>query len=1309
MADSLRQAAVKPSPLRDINSPTKLKTLAQYFFDRPKDERPLGLLSVDIVLVYTYQTEEQNLFIFEEKPKPGQRVQADGEKRTGRLSTEDVRSLRSHAESTSVNSPLRLHRIPEGASLPSHVDSKAGRTSIGTRDIGTTRKESHEGDTRRLEVPPSRERSKSPSGGKQPIRRVHWIRDKTMLGGQVPESRVLGLGYQVSEGNWGIDFSSAATDLKGFLSHRDKLRGRALVLIGHAYGSFIIQRALEDPEIRSWGLYSTMAGVIFLGIPSDKSNSSPEKKRFQPLGPAMVKDSIQMTARRQPFPIFCFNGKDNQHVPHNNNPVSSPEVPSLDRVIKQGKNSCGYIWPLPDDFSTGIRFPGPKNSTFKLLTDCIVHFAESWHFFNAVQEDNLSKVEFLLDRGVHIERKDQTGQTALHKAVQHKRLKTIRNLIMHGANVDTRDRDGKTPLRFAVENPDAEIVEFLLQQNANIDSGDREAVGSLPEESDDVRALLSRPPLRDGGGGGGSFTDMRSSPIKRRLQATPSAELFDLTISEVFAFTKPDDPTAKLWKFFPVGHPISDTIYGEGDLETLASDKRDQSVNGNLFCRWYHIPANNMLWVQDLFEKLGFSHEPQWSGYRQDNDIPHSRSIIPHAAKHRMKKSDNTDYVTYSLFMPYVSYEKQSRQLQFSSFIKEVHEETKGSLSTRHQGFSGANREGPLDSPDDTSVTGTPSEVSATQQYSWKVLDAPSEDGSDAMPSRKNSSTTFFDLSHQLLIKEFLHKYKPLHLRRTLDQYHYYMLSDTVTRDQDQVVTRWFRETKKRDEGTTKNKDKFRKRELIRWFQRFKREHAEVKRGGATDWVRALWRKLWLGPTHWIGQNAYQEKESDDEPELPPDLEIEDLDYVSEVAEHNMLMVDQLWLWIIIGGPGKPDTVISCFPNRQGEDSEDADDLRTQVLNRPKGSTAITTTGELVSRIIATCSGAFHRSQKAEMLQFAQYFESSIGRVGHKETTLFKEFQNSQETVDRLNEISTLCKIDLKKEKTMVFDNMQSIATETALLAEVKDILDEIGIIMSVLYVQKSIIAEPMLQELSDTSPGHEASKTINVAIEDFTAMRERAREVLKSVNNLLDLKQKQANVSEARSARERAQETARQGIVILMFTVITIIFAPLSFITSFLSLGVTQFPKDKTSGETSWPLSLVCAFIFGISFAFSLPLMALAFQVESISTLWHERLKGRLAVNLPPQPPPLEKRRFDDSMSFHPDSLMSTGETLLGNGGNSDFYSHDSFKENASSGRRGNLFGSEWNPTWRRRRNHPDSRFGDEENGDFDGPQARG
>src|SRR4051812_19875699 len=36
------------------------------------------------------------------------------------------------------------------------------------------------------------------------------------------------------------------------------------------------------------------------------------------------------------------------------------------------------------------------------------------------------------------------------------------------------------------------------------------------------------------------------------------------------------------------------------------------------------------------------------------------------------------------------------------------------------------------------------------------------------------------------------------------------------------------------------------------------------------------------------------------------------------LKSHNMLMVDQLWMWIIKGRDDESDTVISSFPSRQG-------------------------------------------------------------------------------------------------------------------------------------------------------------------------------------------------------------------------------------------------------------------------------------------------------------------------------------------------------------------------------------------------------
>ncbi|OTA97352.1 hypothetical protein M434DRAFT_299245 [Hypoxylon sp. CO27-5] len=86
----------------------------------------------------------------------------------------------------------------------------------------------------------------------------------------------------------------------------------------------------------------------------------------------------------------------------------------------------------------------------------------------------------------------------------------------------------------------------------------------------------------------------------------------------------------------------------------------------------------------------------------------------------------------------------------------------------------------------------------------------------------------------------------------------------------------------------------------------------------------------------------------------------------------------------------------------------------------------------------------------------------------------------------------------------------------------------------------------------------------------------------------LLDLKQKQASISEAFSARkqtensahyaqkqaEQAEETAKQGRTLLLFTVVTILFLPLSFMAAFFAINIDVFPKSATGSlELSYVL----------------------------------------------------------------------------------------------------------------------------------------
>lgn len=66
--------------------------------------------------------------------------------------------------------------------------------------------------------------------------------------------------------------------------------------------------------------------------------------------------------------------------------------------------------------------------------------------------------------------------------------------------------------------------------------------------------------------------------------------------------------------------------------------------------------------------------------------------------------------------------------------------------------------------------------------------------------------------------------------------------------------------------------------------------------------------------------------------------------------------------------------------------------------------------------------------------------------------------------------------------------------------------------------------------------------------LEEIAELDKEAERVQKAVSNvsdfshsniLLDLKQKQANISEAKSGRKLAEDTSRQGNTILVFTVV--------------------------------------------------------------------------------------------------------------------------------------------------------------------------
>ncbi|KAH7357602.1 hypothetical protein BKA66DRAFT_242645 [Pyrenochaeta sp. MPI-SDFR-AT-0127] len=162
-----------------------------------------------------------------------------------------------------------------------------------------------------------------------------------------------------------------------------------------------------------------------------------------------------------------------------------------------------------------------------------------------------------------------------------------------------------------------------------------------------------------------------------------------------------------------------------------------------------------------------------------------------------------------------------------------------------------------------------------------------------------------------------------------------------------------------------------------------------------------------------------------------------------------------------------------------------------------------------------------------------------------------------------------------------------------------------------------------------------------------------------------MDLKQKAANAWEAREARKTTVAASKQGNTVLVFTVVTIIFLPLSFMSSFFAIGIAAFPRDPGSGEINWPLGTVTGLLFGISLSVSIPLIIFALNMECFSTAYREIRHNYLArigiksiAYLPPLAPSedpgsyrkrwtemLHKSRHeymkDDDKAFGPDDIL--------------------------------------------------------------------
>ncbi|RMZ89162.1 hypothetical protein DV736_g3603, partial [Chaetothyriales sp. CBS 134916] len=296
-----------------------------------------------------------------------------------------------------------------------------------------------------------------------------------------------------------------------------------------------------------------------------------------------------------------------------------------------------------------------------------------------------------------------------------------------------------------------------------------------------------------------------------------------------------------------------------------------------------------------------------------------------------------------------------------------------------------------------------------------------------------------------------------------------------------------------------------------------------------------------------------------------------------------MLVVDQLWMWVIEG-----ETLVTCFPQRWGtaaqtDEHQEVIENILLSLEYEDRRNKITNIFQLANFIVDRCGSNMFESTPStpKQLRCLEIFDESIN--------------------DLINQRDRRSRIFFRNIKTSADDppeGLFNILEEYQMLQEIKDIHDELQILLTVVDQQTRLMLKfTQNSNALLTAAGlgdraqygswklYERSQARHYVLQKLI---DKSNSVYQSILDLLNAKQHQANVSEARSSRKAAQqmeklareaelaakEDRRQGDAIMLFTVVTIVFLPFSALTSVFGMNAIEF------GQGQVHLSIIFAYI---------------------------------------------------------------------------------------------------------------------------------
>lgn len=329
---------------------------------------------------------------------------------------------------------------------------------------------------------------------------------------------------------------------------------------------------------------------------------------------------------------------------------------------------------------------------------------------------------------------------------------------------------------------------------------------------------------------------------------------------------------------------------------------------------------------------------------------------------------------------------------------------------------------------------------------------------------------------------------------------------------------------------------------------------------------------------------------------------------------------EQLWIWIL-----GESLVVTCFPERWNHQGSGNTSNRSAFYGTMFSRDAITTrppdtASDLALRLMTHVFGVRHAYLTTEPeMQLVKKFEQELGRVREHERMLLERFTITYKELKEGKKFLRASGAQVDHDFQFV-ETLNDLSSETDLLNELRTVREDLNI-LTMIFEEQERVAEAFVQHqrrLHQEKPSVLTSifASASATTDNFDEVFEPLKSVIKqglleiarldrkaliisqSLSELVQLKQAHSNAFELGFSRSLSLAAARQSRAVMVFTVITIVFSPLSFVAAFFTMNLSNLPD-------SIDLSYVSKYIFGFGFAVAIPCIILAFSMSEGRSLW--------------------------------------------------------------------------------------------------------